>query len=124
MAKIMLVEDDDIMLSLLITFLEVEGYQVVQVGRGEDAFEVENVLSILRMEDPDLVLVDVNLKYANGLDLLRSIRNDPELKEIRVLMSSGMDFTYQSVQEGANGFILKPYMPDELNERIQSILES
>ena len=55
------------MLSLLITFLEVEGYEVVQVNSGENAYKAENVLSILRRESPSLALMDVNLKYANGV---------------------------------------------------------
>ena len=122
MTKIMLIEDDYTMLSLLITFLEVEGYEVVQVNSGENAFKAENVLNILRRESPSLALVDVNLKYANGLELLRSVRDAPDLNDVKVLMSSGMDFTYQSMQDGADGFILKPYMPDELMTRIQDIL--
>jgi CheY-like chemotaxis protein len=124
MTKILLVEDDYIMVTLLITFLEVEGYEVVHVDGSESAYKVENILSILRREAPSLVLMDVNLKYANGFDLLRGIRNDPDLSQAKVLMSSGMDFTYQCMQEGADGFILKPYMPDELIDHIQKILES
>ena len=122
MTKIMLIEDDYTMLSLLITFLEVEGYEVVQVNSGENAYKAENVLNILRRESPSLALMDVNLKYANGLELLRRVRDAPDLNGVKVLMSSGMDFTYQSMQDGADGFILKPYMPDELKARIQDIL--
>ena len=122
MTKIMLIEDDYTMLSLLITFLEVEGYEVVQVSSGENAYKAENVLDILRRESPSLALMDVNLKYANGLELLRSVRDAPDLNDVKVLMSSGMDFTYQSMQDGADGFILKPYMPDELKACIQEIL--
>ena len=122
MTKIMLIEDDYTMLSLLITFLEVEGYEVVQVNSGENAYKAENVINILRRESPSLALMDVNLKYANGLELLRSVRDAPDLNDVKVLMSSGMDFTYQSMQDGADGFILKPYMPDELKARIQDIL--
>ena len=123
MTKVMLVEDDYTMLSLLITFLEVEGYEVVKVNGSENTYNLENLLRLLREEYPTLMLVDVNLKYANGLDLLRGIRNDPDFKDIKILMSSGMDFTYQSMEEGADGFLLKPYMPDELIARIQEIID-
>jgi CheY-like chemotaxis protein len=124
MTKILLVEDDFIMVTLLVTFLEVEGYEVVHVNGGENAYKVENLLDILQSESPALVLMDVNLKHANGFDLLRGVRNDPDMHDVKVLMSSGMDFTYQCMQEGADGFILKPYMPDELIDHIQKILES
>ena len=122
MTKIMLVEDDYTMLSLLITFLEVEGYEVVQISNGENAYKTESLINTLREEAPELMLVDVNLKHANGLELLRSVKDTPDLNDIKVLMSSGMDFTYQSMQDGADGFILKPYMPDELMKHIQEIL--
>ncbi len=117
--KVMLVEDDANMFSLLHMLLEFEGYQVVL---WEGGGQVEDILSILQRERPALVLLDVNLRHLNGFDVLRQIRRDPELQGTRVLMASGMDMTYKCRQEGADGFILKPFMPDELIGAIQQTL--
>jgi DNA-binding response OmpR family regulator len=119
MPKVMLIEDDANMFSLLTMLLEYEGFDVVQWDGGE---KVEDVISALQQEKPDLVLLDVHLRHLNGFDVLNSMRGEPGLSEMRVLMASGMDMTYRSKQEGANGFILKPFMPDELIQKIQQTL--
>ncbi len=119
MPKVMLIEDDANMFSLLNMLLEFEGYEVVQWEGGEKA---EDVVNVLQQERPDLVLLDVHLRHLNGFDVLNSIRKEPGLRDMRVLMASGMDMTYRSRQEGADGFILKPFMPDELIQKIQQTL--
>jgi DNA-binding response OmpR family regulator len=117
MAKVMLIEDDPTMLSLLNTLLEIEGYEVAQI----DTFD--NVVESVRFVAPDVILMDVNLDNADGIKLLESIRKENELQNIKVIMSSGMDFNDESLSKGANGFLLKPYMPDELITKINQLLE-
>ena len=121
MPKVMLIEDDDVMLSLLQTLLEYEGFQTAQLD-GEGT--VSEIISRVRREKPELLLLDVHLRQLNGLDLLRKLREDDELKSIRVLVSSGMDLSAQSRMEGADDFILKPYMPDDLVGRIHATLKA
>lgn len=116
----MLIEDDANMFSIVKMFLEFEGYEVVY---GEISERVDDIITKLRNEHPDLVLLDVNLRHLNGFDILRELRADPQLANVQVLMASGMDMTYKSQREGANGFILKPFMPDELAEKINQLLE-
>ena len=119
MPKVALIEDDAVMLSLLQTLLEYEGYETVQMdGMGK----VGDIVEILRQAMPDLILMDVHLRQVNGLDLLREIRKDPLLKPVRVLVSSGMELSSESSLEGADDFILKPYMPDDLVARIRVAL--
>lgn len=120
MPKVMLIEDDDVMLSLLQTLLEYEGFQTVQLD-GE--VTLSEIISRVRREKPELLLLDVHLRHFNGLDLLRRLRQDDELKSIRVLVSSGMELSAQSHMDGADGFILKPYMPDDLVGRIRDTLK-
>ena len=119
MPKVALIEDDAVMLSLLQTLLEYEGYETVQLdGMGK----VGDIVGMLRQAGPDLILMDVHLRQVNGLDLLRELRKDPLLKKVRVLISSGMELSSESSSEGADGFILKPYMPDDLVARIRDAL--
>lgn len=108
--KIMLIEDDQTMLSLLRTLLTMEGFEVLV--EGDEA--VDSLLSSIINEKPDIILLDVNLRMGSGLDLLSAIRSKPELDNIRVIMSSGMDFKDECLHRGAQGFIMKPYMPDDL----------
>jgi DNA-binding response OmpR family regulator len=119
MTKILLCEDDPTMSSLLKTLLEYEGYVVLSQ---DDNIDFDGLLDMIRQENPDMILLDVHLRQLNGFDLLRMIRQDSEIQQTRVLMSSGMDMGMQSHAEGADGFILKPYMPDELIDKIQETL--
>lgn len=117
MAKVLLIEDDPTMLSLLNTLLEIEGYEVVQLESFDNV--VESVHSIA----PDVILMDVHLEDIDGLGLLESIRKENAFEGIKVIMSSGMDFNDESLLKGANGFLLKPYMPDELIKLINQLLD-
>ena len=121
MSKVMLIEDDTTMIGLLKTLLGIDGYEVVAFAGGED------VLQAIRREKPDLILLDVNLKNfgildSTGFDLLKEIRADGELKQIGVVMSSGMSYHQESVEAGADGFVMKPYMPDNLLKLIKTTL--
>lgn len=120
MHTVMLIEDDDTMLSLIRTLLEIEGFRVVHTDQLQ---ELDSALSAVRQEQPELVLLDVHLRSFNGIDLLRQIRQAEDLARLRVLMSSGMEVSHQCIQAGADDFILKPYMPDELLGKIRKIFD-
>jgi CheY-like chemotaxis protein len=116
MTKILLVDDDPITKTLLKTLLEMEGFIVKPWDLGTD------VMENLQMEKPDLVVMDVNLNGLNGIDVLRNIRAERKFQDVRVIMSSGMNYEDECTKEGANGFLLKPYMPDDLIKLIRKNL--
>lgn len=105
------------MLSLLHTLLEIEGYQV------SHTLEFDSTLTAIKETDPDLILLDVNLRDVSGLDILESLREDTLTRDVVVIMSSGMDLKEECMEKGANDFILKPYMPDELVKLIHNYLD-
>jgi DNA-binding response OmpR family regulator len=117
----MLIEDDATMLSLLGTLLEFEGFQVASLNGETDA---DHILQKMRSEMPELILLDVHLPGVSGFELMRRMRGDEELKSTKVIMSSGMNLNIECRQAGADGFILKPYMPEELVEKIRETLEN
>jgi DNA-binding response OmpR family regulator len=119
MPKVMVIEDDANMFSLLQMLLEIEGYDVVL---WEGAEHIQDTIDSLCQEKPDLILLDVHLRHLNGFDVLHSLRKEPELDGVRVLIASGVEMTDRSQEEGADGFILKPFMPDELLDKIQQTL--
>ena len=121
MHKLMLIEDDDTMRSLLQTLLEFEGFLVLQLDGGTN---LDDILDRLRHDRPDLILLDVHLRNLSGFDLVTQLRQDEELKQTRVLMSSGMELSVQCRQAGADGFILKPFMPEDLIAKIRNTLET
>lgn len=119
MPKVLIAEDDEIMRSLLQTLLEFEGYEVAHLNYLES---IERVMQIIGEVKPDILLLDVYLNRLDGFELLRRMRSNDELRPIRVLLSSGRELSRESSAAGADGFILKPYMPDDLIKKIETIL--
>jgi DNA-binding response OmpR family regulator len=116
----MVIEDDPSMVSLLTTLLKMEGFTV----RTPKNNQMEGMLSAILDEHPHLALVDVNLSMGSGLDLVRKIRHEPELKDTSILMASGLYLKKECIQAGANGFILKPFLPDDLIKLIHKTIQS
>lgn len=119
--KVMLIEDDHTMLTLLRTFLQFEGYEVAAIEYDTD---LDTLVSAIRREKPVAILMDVNLRQISGLDLLSAVRADPDLFPTRVIMSSGAETSEECYRRGADAFLLKPFMPDELIRKLNNVLAS
>jgi two-component system alkaline phosphatase synthesis response regulator PhoP len=118
MSKIMLIDDDETMISLLQTLLEMDGFEVVSTSNWR------NIPDDLVASDPDLLLMDCNLPEIDGLEILAEMRREKILPNLHIIMTSGMDMEYRAMASGADAFLLKPYTPDTLYELIQKIMGS
>lgn len=109
MSRIMVAEDDHTMVTLLKTLLGMEGYQVVALS-----VEDNDVFESVRNDRPDVLLLDVHLPHINGLDVLDQVRRNEETRDLKVVMTSGLNLELECKNHGADDFLLKPYMPDDL----------
>jgi CheY-like chemotaxis protein len=109
MLRILLADDDYTMVALLKTLLSMEGYQVATLMD-----KAGDLLENVRQAKPDVILLDIYLGDRNGLDIVRQIRKTPDLDHIRIIMASGIDKSEECLAAGADEFLLKPYMPNEL----------
>jgi len=112
--KILIIEDDTTMVSLLKMLLGLEGYHVVTLSS-----EDQDIINLAQNELPNLILLDVHLGQQNGLDVVKSLKKITKLEDIKVIMTSGLDLGESCIKAGADDFILKPYMPDELLKKIK-----
>ena len=117
MPKIMLAEDDLTMVTLLKTLLGMEGYQVVALGLDDD------IVESVRSERPDVLIMDVHLPKVNGLDVLAQLRVNHETRDVPVVMASGLNVRSECLERGANDFLMKPYMPDDLLKLLKKNLK-
>ncbi len=115
MLTIMVIEDDKNLASLLTRFLNMEGF-VVKAPADHD---INTTLNNMRADCPQIALIDVNLKSGSGLDIVRAIRHEAKIKDTCILMASGSSMKKECLQAGADGFIMKPFMPDELIDIIR-----
>jgi DNA-binding response OmpR family regulator len=116
--KVLLAEDDLTMVSLLTTLLKMEGFLVVALQADAD------VPAAVRVENPDILLLDVHLLNQSGFEILDTLRNSEDTAATRVVMSSGADVRDECMKHGANGFLMKPYMPDELITILKKTIQS
>jgi CheY-like chemotaxis protein len=116
MSKVLIVDDDRTMVSLLKILLEMDGFEVVNISIGGQ------LINKVRVERPDLILMDVFLADADGKEILKQLREDADIASVRVVMTSGMDLADQCMDAGANAFLLKPYTPEQLMRVIQENL--
>jgi CheY-like chemotaxis protein len=114
MSKILLVEDDATMRVLLKTLLELDKHQVIMVTDPK-----QDISQSVLEHRPDMIIMDVNLRFGNGIDILKQIRQQKIDWKLHILMTSGMDLRDECAKAGADGFLLKPYMPDELNRQLK-----
>jgi DNA-binding response OmpR family regulator len=113
MAKIMVAEDDQTMVNLLTTLLKMDGFDVIALDADED------VPTAVERDNPDVLLLDVHLSNQNGLEILDAVRSSKKGSEMQVLMISGLNLKEECLRHGADDFLLKPFMPDDLIKKIR-----
>lgn len=121
MSKILLIEDDEVMATIVKRILQKAEYQVDHVRNGKEAFEI---LETSRYGF-DLVITDIMMPYANGFEILSRVRNLPDGRQIPVILLSNAgneDMVKEGLQLGANDFLKKPVLPAELLTRIRRVL--
>jgi DNA-binding response OmpR family regulator len=120
MQTILLVDDQQDILRLISRRLEINGFKTVLTTKGAECFE------LALLHKPDAILLDIMMPDANGLDLCRLIRNNPETCHIPILLVSGRILP-QDVQDGfsagASDYIKKPFEQAELIERVRQAIK-
>jgi two-component system OmpR family response regulator len=118
---ILVVDDDQDILKLVGMFFKFDGY-IPRIARRRD----EIMLAFRQSPMPDLVVLDVELPDANGFDILAKIRLHPQLQSIPVIMltaSATREAVIKGLQGGANGYVTKPFEPEQLMNAIKTVLD-
>jgi DNA-binding response OmpR family regulator len=119
MAKILIAEDERDIRDLVAFTLRFAGHEVVTASNGEEAVQ------LAPRENPDLILMDVRMPRMTGYDACRILKAEPNLKDIPVvfLSAKGQESEIQTgLEVGAEEYLLKPFAPDQLTERVKAIL--
>ena len=117
--KLLVVDDEHLIRWSLEQNLKKQGYEVVTAGSGEDA------LRLVREEQPDLVLLDIQLPGISGIDVLEKIKaHDDDIIVIMVTANSGLENAVNAMRLGAYDYISKPFNLDELSIVVRKALET
>jgi len=116
MPKILLAEDDFTMVKLLTTLLNMEGFEVMSLDVHSD------VPALVERESADALLMDVHLGEQSGVEIVRKIRKNRKSSRIKIIMTSGLNMKEECIAGGADHFLMKPFMPDDLIQILKNDL--
>jgi len=114
-ARILVVEDDPFLLSLLTEMLAKYGSTILPFANGAEALEAA------RKESPDLILLDIVMPEMNGYQVCEQLKRNPDLADIPVIFLSAMNSMEDKIkgfQVGGVDYITKPFQPEEVQARI------
>ncbi len=128
--NILVVDDDRGAVELIQMMLKVRGYGVVVAYSGKEALELlEEAVERTSLWEPlpvDLVLLDIMMPGLDGFKVCQQIKQDPRLRHIPVIMVTALENTSDrvaAVEFGADGYITKPFLPEELGATIKAELQ-
>ncbi len=117
--KVLICEDEEIMLTALEFRLRKQGFEVLRAVDGEQAMQT------LKEQEVDLIIADIMMPFISGIELIKHIRNI-ENSNTPVIVISALEhdeIVLEAFEAGANDFITKPFKPLELVLRIRRIVQ-
>ncbi|HMI50630.1 MAG TPA: ATPase, T2SS/T4P/T4SS family [Candidatus Saccharimonadales bacterium] len=118
-ARILVVEDNRTIISVVKYFLELEGFDVLLAEDGLIG------LKTAQREHPDVIVTDVNMPVMDGISMVKTLRADPLTRDIAILMltsEDSLDSETSALSAGADDYILKPVEPRRLAARVKALL--
>jgi DNA-binding NtrC family response regulator len=107
--KILVAEDDSMVREVIVKFLTDEKYPVVVANDGLEA------IKLLRLDDIKLVLTDLRMPGADGMEVLRNaVSNDPNIAVVLLTAYGTLDTALEAMREGAYDYIVKPFVMQQL----------
>ncbi len=116
MARILVVDDEQIVREVVVRYLERDGHSTLEAPDGAEARE------LLKRESPDLVVLDVMLPGTDGLELCRWIRGRSDLPVILLTARGEESDRIVGLELGADDYVTKPFSPRELAVRVRTVL--
>ncbi|MBE0476377.1 MAG: response regulator [Coriobacteriia bacterium] len=120
MAKILAVDDEPSIVRLVQATLKARGHEVVTAGDGQEA------LLKARMEKPDLIVLDIMMPLLDGHETRKRLKADAATKDIPIIFASAVGELSQqldTMEEGDEDYITKPFKPSELAELVADTLD-
>lgn len=117
--RVLVVDDDDLNREVMEAFLSLNGYTVTITGTGKRAVE------LCRRQKPNLIILDLRLPDISGIEVCEIIRADSSIKNIPILMITGMsdpEVRQQALSAGVTRYMQRPFDGDDFVEEVKAIL--
>jgi DNA-binding response OmpR family regulator len=119
--RIVIADDDPMIISLVSLRLEIAGYEVLAARNGEEA------LALIRKIHPAAIILDIDMPGLSGIEALDAIKSDPAIDKLPVMILTGernTDTVMQAMGSGASDYMVKPFQPDRLLDRVNRMVQS
>ncbi len=118
--RVLVVDDSDVIRTLITVNLELEGFEVVQAVDGQDA--LEKVLDVR----PDVMTIDVKMPRLDGFDTVERLRADPRTQDLKIAMVTACaqeDDLRRGDEVGVDAYVTKPFDPTTLVRTVRDLAE-
>ena len=119
--RFLIVDDSSTMRRIIINTLNKLGHQdVAEAGNGKEGLDRLNAGGPV-----DVIITDWNMPEMSGIDFIRTVRSMPAIKDTPVLMvttNAAKDDIVQALKAGVNSYVVKPFTPDTMKEKIEAVL--
>lgn len=120
MERIMIIDDDDLVLKIVAKLLQKEGYTVLSGSNGRDAMHLIQQTK----EEINLIITDIMMPYSSGFEVISTLKKDPQYQHIPVIIitSTGNESAItEAYKLGVEDFLKKPLLPKELLARVKKV---
>ncbi len=119
--NLLIVDDSPVMRKMIIRTIQLSGLEmesIYEAGNGLDGLE------LLKHNPIDLLFIDVNMPVMNGLEMLKRVRENPETRDLAVLIISteSHEDRIEMINRNNAGFVHKPFTPEDLKDKILDII--
>lgn len=118
-ARVLICDDDPLLLELMEFRLRAKGYEVIKAVDGAEALEKA------QRDAPDVIVLDAMMPKIDGLEVLARIKGDPALSDTPVVMLTarkGQKDIVSALDKGADDYLVKPFIPEELLARLARLI--
>jgi CheY-like chemotaxis protein len=119
LGRVLVVDDSDVIRTLIAVNLELEGFEVVQAVDGQDA--LEKVIDV----QPDVITIDVKMPRLDGFDTVERLRADPRTSTLKIAMVTAcaqVDDLRRGEKVGVDAYVTKPFDPSALVRTVRDLV--
>jgi DNA-binding response OmpR family regulator len=119
--KILISDDEKIMLKIIELRLKKDGHEVIVTSNGKEAIEQ------IKLHDPDMIIADIMMPFTSGLEIVSMVKQNHLHRKVPIIILSAMgqeNVVLEAFNLGADDYITKPFSPNELSMRVKRLAAS
>lgn len=119
--KILIADDELIMLKIIELRLKKDGHDVIVTSNGQEALEQ------IKLQDPDMIIADIMMPFTSGLEIVSVVKHNNNYRKVPIIILSSMgqeNVVLEAFKLGADDYITKPFSPNELSMRVKRLVSA